>query len=455
MNTFTTKWETLCSRFLPFSNDASIWRYSRLPAASDPLQGWKLHVSATLLTANTVLERLGPLLTDLQVLFKAPCSLEELSRINSGVYYGYTQVGKCFTIYPANDDDSVALAGRIDQLLRSIPGPTIPFDYKYSSHSPVFYRYGSFKPQHVAVEENLVAKAIRDPSGNLVVDRRDSPPPSWVSNPFPVNSSDNEQQTTQTDFRVVRALNQRGKGGVYLAIHFVEPVPYKCVLKEGRRYGEIAFDGRDGRWRIEQERKALVSLARHGVPVPEVLSWFTANDNSYLAIEFIEGETLEKFLGLRKRRLPLVQAFEFIRQIATILEGIHSAGWVWRDCKPANFILSTGRQLRPVDFEGACRIGEQNPVGWGTQQFVPPQMRKGGSVARPSVDIYALGVIAYYLITGRFPSEPNTVPIERLRRDVPVEIRELISTMLSEDSQPPASQVLQRLDSSTRLSFES
>ena len=109
MNTYTAKWETLCRRFLPFSNDASIWRYSRLPAASDPLQGWKLHVSATLLTANTVLERLGPLLTDLQVLFKAPSSLEELSRINSGVYYGYSQVGKCFTIYPATDDDSVAL----------------------------------------------------------------------------------------------------------------------------------------------------------------------------------------------------------------------------------------------------------------------------------------------------------------------------------------------------------
>ncbi|HSE19935.1 MAG TPA: protein kinase [Pyrinomonadaceae bacterium] len=404
-------------------------------------------MSATLLTANTVLERLGPFLTDLQVLFKAPCSLEELSRINSGVYYGYSQVGKCFTIYPATDDDSVALAARIHELLRSIPGPTVPFDSRYSLDSPVFYRYGAFKPQRLAVENGALAKAIRDPSGNLVVDHRDGPAPAWVSNPFPVNSTDNERQTPETNFRIVSALNQRGKGGVYLGIHFAEPAPRLCILKEGRQFGEIAFDGRDGRWRTRKERKALVSLFRHGVRVPEVLSFFKANADYYLAIEYIEGQTLEKFLKRRKRRLPLIQALAFIRQIATVLAGIHSAGWVWRDCKPANLIIAAGRELRPVDFEGACRIGDRNPIGWGTQQYVPGPMRQGGSVAHPSVDLYALGVIVYYLIAGRFPDERNTVPLQSLRRNIPVEIQTLISQMLSGDSQtcPTASEVVQRL----------
>lgn len=452
MNSFTDKWESLNRRFLPVSDNTSIWRYSRLPAESDPIQGWKLHVSATPLTANTVLERLGPFLTDLQVLFKAPCSLEEISRINSGVYYGYSQVGKCFTIYPATDDDSVELARCIHQLLLSVPGPTIPFDSRYSFDSPVFYRYGSFRPQRLAVADAGVHHAIRDPSGSLVVDRRDCLAPAWATNPFPDNSSNHERQTSKTNFRVVRALSQRGKGGVYLAIHFAEPAPRKCILKEGRQLGEVAFDGRDGRWRIRQERKALVSLARHGVRVPEALSFFTANDNSYLAIEYIEGPTLEKSLKPRKRRLPLTQALEFIRQIATILERIHSAGWVWRDCKPANLILSAEHQLRPVDFEGACRIGDRNPLGWGTQQFASRHMRKGNNVAHAADDLYALGVIAYYLITGRFPGERNAVPIQRLRRNVPVEIQTLVPELLSEDCEmcPTASNVVQRLEAVIR-----
>src|SRR5215213_1799138 len=453
MNTFTQKWETLCRRFLPVTDDSSFWRYSRLPAASDPIQGWKLHVSATLLTANTVLERLGPFLTGLQVLFKAPCSLEEVCRINSGVYYGYSQVGKCFTIYPATDASSVELARRIHELLRGVAGPTIPFDSRYSLDSPVFYRYGSFKPQRLTVENAGSLKAIRDPGGSLVVDRRDCVAPAWVTNPFPDNSSDNEWQTSNTNFRVVRALSQRGKGGVYLAIHFAEPAPRKCILKEGRLLGEVGFDGRDGRWRVRKERKALTSLARHGVSVPEVLSFFTANANAYLAIEYIEGQTLEKFLKLRQRRLPLTQAVDFIRQIAKILECIHSAGWVWRDCKPANLILSAGRQLRPVDFEGSCRIGDRNPLGWGTKQYVPRQMRKGESVAQASADLYALGVTAYYLITGHFPDESNTVPVERLRRNVPVEIKTLIAELLNEDSQmcPTASEVVQRLNAAVEV----
>jgi hypothetical protein len=130
-----------------------------------------------------------------------------------------------------NDDDSVALAARIHQLLRSLPCPDIPSIP--GTDSIVLCSIGTALSglSISRCRTARVAKAIRDPSGNLVIDRRDGPAPSWVSNPFPENSSDNERQTSETNFRVVRALNQRGKGGVYLAIHFVEPVPRICILK--------------------------------------------------------------------------------------------------------------------------------------------------------------------------------------------------------------------------------
>src|SRR5215213_10240427 len=93
------RWQELCGRLLPLTTPGTGWRYSRASAPEDPEQGWKLHVSSTILTANRVLEAVGPFLHRRGVMFKAPESLAELGRINSGLYYGYSQVGKFITVY--------------------------------------------------------------------------------------------------------------------------------------------------------------------------------------------------------------------------------------------------------------------------------------------------------------------------------------------------------------------
>src|ERR1044072_3046292 len=93
-------WKTLVEKFLPVTPAESIWRYSRLKSKTDVEQGWKLHISANILTATDTLALVGPYLTQKEVLFKAPCSLEELQKVNSGLYYGYSQVGKFITVYP-------------------------------------------------------------------------------------------------------------------------------------------------------------------------------------------------------------------------------------------------------------------------------------------------------------------------------------------------------------------
>src|SRR5437762_2881109 len=87
------EWERLCARHLSVVREGSLWRYSRAPVAGDPEQGWKLHVSATVLTANEALKRVAPLLKSRGTQFKAPASLRELQRINCGLFYGYSQVG--------------------------------------------------------------------------------------------------------------------------------------------------------------------------------------------------------------------------------------------------------------------------------------------------------------------------------------------------------------------------
>ncbi|HKS28723.1 MAG TPA: protein kinase [Pyrinomonadaceae bacterium] len=448
------EWQQLCAQYLPFLLEDSIWRQSRARLLEDPSQGWKLHVSATILTANQVLERVGPFLQQHNVLFKGPVSLEELSKINSGLFYGYTQVGKFLTIYPETTERALFLAERLHELTLGLAAPAVPFDVRFRRGSSVYYRYGAFHHQEIENEDGTSTLAVRTPEGELVPDLRASARamPDWVSaDPFAELASHREEQAAsqlKTNYRVFRALTQRGKGGVYQAIDLsVQPLRL-CILKEGRRHGEPDWEGRDGYWRVKNEKETLGTLRALGMDVPRVYSSFEANGNYYLVTEFIEGASLQSLLNRRRRRLPLSRALEYARQLASLLAKLHESGWAWRDCKPANLIVTGDGRLRPLDFEGACPVDQPNPLPWGSRVFLLNEASEeamGQSRARE--DLYALGVTIYYLLTGSFPDEASPTPIHKLRRNVPEEVRRIVSDLLSRnpEQRPEAHSVAESL----------
>jgi len=308
--TLTKRWQSLCDRYLPVTITDSIWRFSRNHLPGDPPQGWKLHVAATILSAADTLNAIAPLLSARSVLFKAPLSLVELAKLNTGVYYGYSQVGKFLTIYPHTTDEAVQLAEELYRLTCRFTAPSIPFDTRYRSDGSVYYRYGAFDVLTLDAGGENPVYAIRDPNGNLVADLRDSEShPAWITDPFVRDKRDTSPQPAptplRTTFRAFRALGQRGKGGVYQAIDLSATSPRFCVLKEGRKHGEIDWDHRDGFWRIRHEGRVLSLLRKRGIDVPQVHSSFVAGKNYFLAVEFIEGEDLRNSLKRRQRRMPL------------------------------------------------------------------------------------------------------------------------------------------------------
>ena len=103
-------WRQLSREYLPLTVNGSMWRFSRQPEDEDPDQGWKLHVSATVLSASDVFEAVSPFLRNRRAMFKAPVSLYELFKLNSGTLYGYSQVGKFLTVYPRSSDEASLLA---------------------------------------------------------------------------------------------------------------------------------------------------------------------------------------------------------------------------------------------------------------------------------------------------------------------------------------------------------
>src|SRR5215472_1892245 len=94
-------WQRLCNAYLPIQPRRSIWRFSRKSNRKNPSQGWKLHVSATPLSACCVFRAIAPYLKRHDVEFKAPKSLAELGKLNAGIFYGFSQVGKFITVYPS------------------------------------------------------------------------------------------------------------------------------------------------------------------------------------------------------------------------------------------------------------------------------------------------------------------------------------------------------------------
>lgn len=398
-------WRTLCAQYLPLHHDGSVWRYSRAWLPSDPHQGWKIHISATILTACDVLQATGPYLRKCGVAFKAAATLSDLARINSGLHHGYSQVGKFLTVYPF---DVVIFCEAVEELHDLIPpnllAPAVPFDFRYLE-SNIYFRYGSFVPNHNS------QPIIESPQGEFVLDRRDIPVPDGVPLPFAKSKSSPGRSLLQSPlasrYRVYSSLSQRGKGGVYEAIDTGTRPPRICIIKEGRRNGETAWDGRDGRVRVENEAKVLRNLGTKELNVPIIYDSFETEDNAYLVLERIDGTNLQKLNADRKRRRSLANTLHISKQICRIVADIHAAGYIWRDCKPANMFLTKENCVRPVDFEGACPIDQPDPFVWSTPNFTPPEIREGKR-AKPrhfpvAEDLFALGTTLFFLVEGKLP----------------------------------------------------
>jgi hypothetical protein len=410
------EWEELCARYLPGALEKSFWRYSRIGAGDGPEQGWKLHVAATVLTACDVLRRVAPYLMARGVLFKAPRSLAELSQLNCGLYHGYSQIGKFITVYPRSSADALTIARKLHRMTYGLPAPRVPFDEQYRPRSCVFYRYGAFTTLTVPQPDGTSVLAMRGPDGELVPDRRGPgrAVPEWTTDPFR-NTARSHAETRAANSPLgsslfgYKALSQRGKGGVYKVLDVSVRPPRLCILKEGRRNGETNWDGRDGYWRIQYERDVLRALARAKVNVPRIYTSFHSTNHYYVSTELIEGRNLLEIIS-DSDLLPALTSLRYGLQLAEMLSAIHQAGWVWRDCKPSNLMITESGEMRPIDFEGAHRINKPDPTRWGTPGYVPPEWhRSEPSAFHPAQDLYALGAVLHQLFYGTVPKSQDDV----------------------------------------------
>jgi hypothetical protein len=437
------QWQRLCDAYLPIRVKRSIWRYSRNRNSDDLSQGWKLHVSATILSACPIFRLIAPYLKRHNIWFKAPKSLAELHKLNSGIFYGFSQIGKFVTVYPQSAEAAAAIAADLHALTAKFAAPAVPYDNALRNRSCVYYRYGSFSLRLKTTFRKQRVLAIARPDGKLVPDLRGprAAVPPWLTDPFqPARWQAALELATplETDYTGYEALSQRGRGGIYTA-RDVSSVPAKlCVIKEGKRNGETDWVGRDGFFRIKREARVLRSIG--GAAVPRVVRTFRANGCYYLVTERISGKPLQQVLASRQR-ISARRMLNYCAQMARIVADIHAVGWTWRDCKPDNFLVDKTHKLWALDFEGACRLSKGDPP-WGATPGYAPRRHPWDSGSPEAMDLYALGTSIMQLI-ARKESPINLAAAFRReikKRNLPLRLIKAIQSLRSPspERRPPA-----------------
>jgi serine/threonine protein kinase len=140
---------------------------------------------------------------------------------------------------------------------------------------------------------------------------------------------------------------------------------------------------------------------------PNVVSIYDLEDApgaAFIAMEFVDGQSLDLLFWQRERLKP-AQMVPLASGIAHGLAAAHSRGIVHRDIKPANVLLGRDGSVKVSDFGIADLVAASQPAGmaiFGTPGYVPPEVLQGAAFER-SGDLFALGVILYYGLTGRKP----------------------------------------------------
>ena len=228
-------------------------------------------------------------------------------------------------------------------------------------------------------------------------------------------------------YRVVKQLGAGAMGEVLQVEDLLlNGAPMALKIVDRRLHAE------SGLARLQNEA-ALAARLRH----PNIVSVFDSgrdtNGHAWIAMELVPGESLDGCI--ERGPLPLERALAVLLQIATALRAAHKAGIVHRDLKPANVLISPAGEIKVADFGVAksldfdLRLTLSGELA-GTLCYAAPEQSSRGA-ADPRMDVYALGIMLYELLTGNVPFFCiDPVTLQRMHREKPLpHIREKVPSV--------------------------
>lgn len=250
---------------------------------------------------------------------------------------------------------------------------------------------------------------------------------------------------------IERKLGAGGMGEVYLARHSLLRRHTAVKLLPPERAGLKTVE------RFEREVRATSRLSH-----PNTVAIYdygrTRDGIFYYAMEYLEGMDLQRLVQ-EQGPVPAPRAVHILAQVAGALGEAHATGLIHRDLKPANVFLcergGLGDTVKVLDFGLVKDTGADRPATGqtdvnaliGTPGYLAPESIHSPTEVDARSDIYALGALGYFLLTGREVFEGSTVvalcvahlhqipepPSARLKRALPADLEQLILSCLEKD----------------------
>ncbi len=181
--------------------------------------------------------------------------------------------------------------------------------------------------------------------------------------------------------------------------------------------GEEPETAREHRLRFLQEARAAAALSHPGAAT--IYRIGEEDGTPYIAMEWLEGKTLEKLIQEEGKLAP-ERAVRLMIDLLGTLDAAHRNGVVHRDVKPANLVLLPDGRLKVTDFgiarlKGSDLVKTQAGFVLATPRFASPEQLRGEDVDGRS-DLFAAGILLFHLLTGRYPVRRHRLPAGGERR---------------------------------------
>ena len=225
-------------------------------------------------------------------------------------------------------------------------------------------------------------------------------------------------------FEVVSQIGQGGMGSVWLARRNDGRFERQVALK----FLNIALLGKEGEDRFKREGKILALLA-HPHIAELIDAGVTDAGQPYLVLEYVDGDQIDRYCD--QRQLDLHTRIRLFLQVLDAVAAAHANLIVHRDLKPSNVLVAKDGDVKLLDFGIAKLIeAESHPEHQTaftisgtalTPEYAAPEQLKGEAIT-VSTDVYALGVLLYFLLTGRHPAgDGQSSPAELIKTIVECE----------------------------------